>query len=162
MRKNHQKTYTSLNINMNKQDLAKKITDLLIIKQDDGYHLFGRYLITKKDNGFIVNAPIDYEDTTLEFAQLKHAVTWCVFHKNNKYKELSKIAELDEKLDGLQVTINNLKRLAERAKSEDKLIYLAKLSEDKVKRQIAQKAMNFYIDTSKYWQTKSFADSQTL
>jgi ribosomal protein L34E len=147
---------------MNKQDLARKINDLLIIKQDDSnYHLFGHYHISKTDDIYIVSTLYDSE-IQLQFAQLKHAVTWCVFHKNKKHKDLPKIAELDEKLGGLQVTINNLKRLAEKAKSEDKPIYLAKLFEDKVKRQVAQKAMNYYIDTSKYWQTKTFKDSQTL
>jgi hypothetical protein len=147
---------------MNKQDLAKKINDLLIIKQDDSsYHLFGQYHILKTDNIYFVSTAYD-PDVKLQFAQLKHAVTWCVFHKNKKHKDLTKIAELDERLGGLQVTINNLKRLAESAKSEDKPIYLAKLFEDKVKRHAAQKAMNFYIDTSKYWQTKVFKENQTL
>lgn len=147
---------------MNKHDLAKRINDLLIIKQDDNsYHLFGQYIITKNDEGYTVVNRYDSE-IKLQFAQLKHAVTWCVFHKNNKHKDLRKIAELDEKLDGLQLTINNLKRLAEKANTENRPIYLAKLFEDKVKRQVAQKAMNFYIDTSKYWQTKTFKDNQTI
>jgi hypothetical protein len=147
---------------MNKHDLAKRINDLLIIKQDDNsYHLFGQYIINKKDEGFIVGNLYDSE-IKLQFAQLKHAVTWCVFHKNKKHKDLRKIAELDEKLEGLQLTINNLKRLAEKANTENRPIYLAKLFEDKVKRQAAQKAMNLYIDTSKYWQTKTFKENQTI
>lgn len=144
---------------MNKHDLAKKINDLLIIKQDNQYYLFGQYIITKINELYKVTNMRDSE-LTLDFAQLKHAVTWCVFHKNKKHKDLPKIAELDETLDGLQVTITILKKLAEKAHKEDKPIYLAKLGEDKLKRQQALKAMNFYIDTSKYWQTKSYKDNQ--
>lgn len=149
---------------MNKQDLAKKIKDLLIIKQDDNsYHLFGQYVITKDNNQIYKISHIhDPEISNLYFAELKHAVTWCVFHKNKKLKELTKIEELDERLSGLQVSIEQLKRLSTKGNKEDRPIYLAKLSERKFKRQQAQKAMNDYIDTSKHWQTKLFKEYQTL
>lgn len=147
---------------MNKHDLARKVSDLLITKDDDSYHLFGQYVITKTGELYSVSYLPDPEISNLLFAQLKHAVTWCVFHKNKKHKDLTKIAELDEVLDGLQATINNLKRLAQKADLESRNIYLAKLYEDKVKRKLAQKAMNTYIDTSKYWQNKVFKDSQTI
>jgi hypothetical protein len=147
---------------MNKHDLARKVSDLLITKEDDSYHLFGQYVITKTGELYSVTYLPDTEISNLLFAQLKHAVTWCVFHKNKKHRDLNKILELDEALDGLQVTINNLKRLVLKADYESKNIYLAKLYEDKVKRQQAQKAMNVYVDTSKYWQNKVFKDSQTI
>lgn len=147
---------------MNKQDLVKRINDLLIIRQGDSYHLFGQYIITRENDLYLVSCLRNNDINNLKFSQLKHAVTWCVFHKNNKFKDLLKITELDEKLDGLQATINNLKRLVDKADVEKKHIYLAKLSEDKIKKQAAQKAMSFFIDTSKYWQNKSFKDSQTI
>lgn len=147
---------------MNKQELVKRINDLLIIRQGDNYHLFGQYVITRVNDLYNVSCLSDLDMQNLQFAQLKHAVTWCVFHKNKKHKDLAKITELDEILGGLQVTISNLKRLSEKADNELKYIYLAKLSEDKIKRHYALKAMSFFIDTSKYWQSKTFKENQTL
>lgn len=144
---------------MNTQDLSKKIKDLLVLKQDDGsYHLFGQYLIIKNSMGlYVVKNIFDSYGEIIEFAQLKHAVTWCVFHKNKKIKDLNKIEELDQKLDGLTVTINIQKRLAEKH-TENKYIHLAKLHEDKLKKKIAQEAMDYYVNSSKQWQTKTFKD----
>ena len=142
---------------MNRNDLSKKIRDLLILKQDDGsYHLFGQYKIVK-DNDLYTVQWIKDSTVTLQFGQLKYAVTWCVFHKNNKYKDINKIAELDEKLDSLSAVISNHKRLAEK-NSENKHIYLAKLSEDKLRRKEAQKAMDYYVEYSKFWQNKTYKE----
>lgn len=143
---------------MNRTDLSKKIKDLLVLKQDDGtYHLFGQYHITKdSDNLYTVNWIKD-STISIKFGQLKYAVTWCVFHKNNKYKDINKIAELDETLDSLSMVITNHKRLAEK-NVENRPIYLAKLSEDKIRRKEAQKAMDYYVEYSKYWQNKTFKE----
>ena len=97
-----------------------------------------------------------YSDTT-EFAQLKHAVTWCVFHKNKKIKDLYKIEELDQQLDGLSVTINIQKRLALK-NIENKYIHLAKLYEDKLKKKVAQEEMDYYVNSSKHLQFNTFKE----
>ena len=145
---------------MNSQDLYKRINDLLFLKQEDGsYHLFGQYLVTRDNNLYVVHYLKDPDLTPVKFSQLKYAVTWCVFHKNKKYKDLPKIAELDETLDSLQAVIQNHKRLSER-NNENKLIYLAKLGENKLKRKQAQKSMDYYVNYSKYWQDKTFKEYQ--
>ena len=69
---------------MNKQELVKRINDLLIIRQGDNYHLFGQYVITRVNDLYNVSCLSDLDMQNLQFAQLKHAVTWCVFHKNKK------------------------------------------------------------------------------
>ena len=159
--KNLRKTFILLNINMNSQDLYKKINDLLFLKQEDGsYHLFGQYLVTRDINDlYVVHYLNDPDLTPVKFSQLKYAVTWCVFHKNKKFKDLSKIAELDETLDSLHTVIQHHKRLAER-NTENKLIFLAKLSENKLKRKLAQKTMDNYVSYSKCWQDKTFKEYQ--
>lgn len=143
---------------MNHTDLSKKIKDLLILKQDDGsYHLFGQYQISKDSTELYNVSWKDDPTLSIKFGQLKYAVTWCVFHKNNKYKDLNKIAELDEILDSLSMIIDNHKRLAEK-NLENRPIHLAKLSEDKLRRKQAQKAMDYYVEYSKYWQNKTFKE----
>jgi len=144
---------------MNTQDLSKKIKDLLVLKQDDGsYHLFGQYHIFKNAVGlYCVKNTFDIYTDIREFAQLKHAVTWCVFHKNKKIKDLYKIEQLDQQLDGLTVTINIQKRLATK-NAENKYIHLAKLYEDKLKKKVAQEAMDYYVNSSKHLQIKTFKE----
>jgi hypothetical protein len=143
---------------MNKHELSKRVKDLLIIKQDDGsYHLFGQYQISKDTHELYTVQWLNDPTLTIKFGQLKYAVTWCVFHKNNKYKDLNKIAELDETLDSLSMIIDNHKRLAER-NLENRPIHLAKLSQDKLRRKQAQKAMDYYVEYSKYWQNKTFKE----
>lgn len=146
---------------MNHIDLSKKIKDLLVLKQDDGsYHLFGQYQITKDSKGLYTVQWIKDPTIIIKFGQLKYAVTWCVFHKNNKHKDLNKIVELDETLDSLSATITNHKRLVDR-NIENRYVHLAKLSEDKIRRKTAQKAMDLYVEYSKYWQNKTFKEYTT-
>ena len=146
---------------MNKQDLYKKINDLLFLKQDDGsYHLFGQYLIKRDiDQLYIVTYLHDPDMLPIKFSQLKYAVTWCVHHKNKKYKDIVKIAELDELLDSLNAVIEHHKQLLKR-NNDKKPIYLAKLGENKLKRKQAQQTMDGYVSYSKYWQDKTFKEYQ--
>jgi hypothetical protein len=146
---------------MNSQDLYKKINDLLFLRQEDGsYHIFGQYLVTRDHNQlYVIKYLQDPDLPQVKFSQLKYAVTWCVFHKNKKYGDLPKIAELDEKLDSLQAVIQHHKKLLLR-NNDKKLIYMAKLSENKLKRKLAQKSMDYYVSYSKYWQDKTFKEYQ--
>ncbi len=147
---------------MNNRELKNKIRDLLILRNEDGtYHLFGTYVIEPKNDLYkvVVN---DENNNILIFSSLKHAVTWCVFDKNNKYKEVKRIAELDSLLGSLDVSIAQYKKLVKDKQKlpEDRYIYMAKLNEDKLKKQAALREINNYINLSKHWQTKKFAEHQ--
>lgn len=147
---------------MNKKDLATKIHDLLIVREDDGsYILFGKYIVKPTIQGLFEAALIIEPEHTTQFSSLKHAVTWCVFDKNKKSKEIVRIAELDNILGSLDVQIEQHKRLVDKHRStEDKYIYMAKLSEAKLKKTQALQEINNYIALSKYWQSKKFAENQ--
>lgn len=143
---------------MNPKDLKNKIKDLLIIKNDDGtYHLFGKYQIERIGvNNYVVFT----QETKLEFSSLRHAVTWCVFDKNNKYKEVKRIYELDGLLGSLDVNISQHTRLAEKYADETKDIYLAKLYEDKLRKKQVINELAEFINLSKHWQSKKFAENR--
>lgn len=136
--------------------------DVLIIKGDDGtYQLFGKYFIS-------INARGHYQITTfsgdrpLIFSSLKNAVTWCVFDNNKKFNDIRRIEELDMQMSSIDVAMGMLKkRLSRSTNLDDKFIYLAKLHEIKLKRQHMQKQINSYVETSKYWQSKKFAESRS-
>lgn len=146
---------------MNKKDLVTKIQDLFIVREYDGtYNLFGRYIVTPTNDGYYV-VTLSEDNINLEFSTLRHAVTWCVFQKNNKHKEIKRIYELDGLIGSLEVSIEQHKRLMNKSKSnEDKCIHLAKLQEDKRKKRMAIEEINGYAELSKYWQNKKFQENQ--
>lgn len=148
---------------MNKKELVTKIKDLFIVRENDGtYNLFGKYLIKQNQHGtYSVNVLDNDDRITLEFSSLRNAVTWCVFEKNRKYKEIKRIHELDDFLSSIDAMIAQHRRLIERNKnSEDKHIFMAKLFEERLKKRKAIEEMNEYASLSKHWQTKKFAENQ--
>lgn len=149
---------------VNTKELSKKIYDLLIVRENDGsYNLFGSYIINPTNDGFYIVNLLKEPETKYTFLSLKNAVTWCVFEKNKKYKEIKHIQELDSLLGSLDVNIAQHKKLVEKAADiESKNIYSAKLYEDKLKKKIALQQMNDYVATSKYWQNKKFAENQAI
>lgn len=147
---------------MNSKELKNKIRDLLIFRDNDGsYHLFGTYTIVPNNGYYSVILNEEPQNIHI-FSSLKHAVTWCVFDKNNKYKEVKRILELDSTLSSLDVSIAQHKKLVKNNNKniQDRYIYLAKLNEEKLKKQAALSEINNYITLSKHWQSKKFAENQ--
>ncbi len=84
---------------MNKIDIKNKINELFISCDSDGtYNLFGNYVISTINGQYHLIKDDNVE--TLVFNSLKHAVTWCVFDKANKYKEVKRVHELDNEIVG--------------------------------------------------------------
>jgi len=143
---------------MDKITLKNKIADLFIVRENDGsYNLFGKYLIKKEVDAFRVF--LEENNNPYEFSSLRNAVTWCVFEKNNKLKETKRIHELDELISSLDVLIAQHTKLAEKTKNEDKDIYCAKLIENKYRKKQALSEIEEYVNLSKYWQNKKFAEN---
>lgn len=153
-------TYTLLNTKMNRKDFKEKIQDLFIVRENDGsYVLFGKYsIVPTNNNEYIVN--IFGEKETYTFFTLRHAVTWCVFEKNRKYKEIKRVHELDNELVSIEASIENHERLVLKSKDENKYIYQAKLYEEKLKKRKMLQEINEFATLSKYMQNKKFAENQ--
>ena len=140
-----------------KTDFLSELEDVVIFQNLDGsYQLFNTYNITKSDkNDFVVTMLTTF--TTHRFNILKHAVAWCTFDKRNMIYQSNRILKLDNLLAGLDVDISLHTKIFKNAKnSEDKLIFLAKLSEDKMKKKRFTDEIYMYINDSKRWQTKRF------
>lgn len=143
---------------MDKITLKNKISDLFIVRENDGsYNLFGKYFIKKEMNTFRVF--LEESKDPYEFSSLRNAVTWCVFEKNNKLKETKRIQELDELISSLDVLIAQHTKLVEKTKNEDKYIYCAKLVENKYRKRQALSEIEEYANLSRYWQNKKFAEN---
>lgn len=145
---------------MNKVDIKNKITDLFISRDNDGtYNLFGTYVISTVNGQYHLLK----EETTipLVFNSLKHAVTWCVFDRANKYKEVKRVYELDQDIVSADALIANYNRLIlKNTDNSNKYIYKAKLIELKIKKRKMLEEINDFAGLSKHIQTKKFAENQ--
>ena len=139
-------------------DLAK-LSELAIMQGPDGsYFLFNKYTIKKSDGCYIVE--IDRMSETKSFNILKNAVSWCTFDKQNIIYEANRILDLDNKLASIDSEIQIHQALIKKAKGlEEKLIYLAKLGEEKMERKQIADELAGYVNSSKIWQDKRFNKS---
>ena len=133
------------------------LEDVIIFQNTDGsYELFNMYHITKNENNeYIVTMHTTF--TTHNFNTLKYAVAWCTFDKRNMFYQANRILKLDNLLAGLEVDISLHTKIFKNAKDTDnRLIVLSKLSEDKLKKRRYTDELYTYINDSKKWQTKRF------
>ena len=140
-----------------KDSIISNLQEVIIFQEEDGtYQLFNKYRITKLSE-FEFNVSAYRSATTNNFYTLKNAVTWCIFDKQNKVYETNRISELDKKLGGIDVDISIHTRLFKKNKDmTTKLIYLSKLTEDKLKKRIITTELYTYILESKRWQIQRF------
>lgn len=134
-----------------------KLQDVVIFQDTDGtYSLFNKYHIKKKDvNNITVS--LNNGDDVNSFFSMKNAVCWCVLDKIGKYQLANRVIDLDMYLGSVEVHISIHSKLFKKAKkTEDKLIYLAKLNEDKFQKKSMSDELNKYIANSYAWQQKRF------
>jgi hypothetical protein len=149
----HKFTKTISNVEM------EKLSELTIIQGPDGsYFLFNQYSIRKTNDCYIVEK--DSIAGTKSFNVLKNAVSWCTFDKRNNIYESNRILDLDIRLASVDSEIQVHQKLVKKAKNlEEKLIYLAKLGEEKMERKQISEELAGYVNSSKIWQEKRFNKS---
>jgi hypothetical protein len=137
----------------------EKLSELAIMQGPDGSHLlFNKYSI-KKDK-FYYNVEVSNVAGIKSFNILKNAVSWCTYDKQNKIYESNRIFDLDTKLASIDAEIQVHQNLAKKAKKlEEKLIYLAKLGEEKMEKKQITEELAGYVTSSKIWQEKRFNKS---
>ena len=134
----------------------KQLSELSIIQQPDGsYLLFSKYYIKKYDGYYVVE--MDKIAGTKSFNVLKNAVAWCTYDKRNRIYESKRLYELDNKLSSVDAAMLVHQRLVKKSKKlEEKLIYLAKLGEEKMEKKQIIDELDSYVTSSKIWQTNQF------
>jgi hypothetical protein len=138
-------------------EFVGQLEDVIIFQNpDNSYELFNIYHINKNNNDeYIVKMHTTF--TTHNFNTLKHAVAWCTFDKRNMLYQSNRILKLDNLLAGLEVDISLHTKMFKNAKNtDDRLIFLSKLSEDKLKKRQITDELYTYINDSKRWQTRRF------
>lgn len=143
------------------KQLASDLKEVLIVQDDTGcYELFGKYIIEPQPNGLFRIIHLNYTEEHV-FSSLKNAFTWCIFNKNRKLRESKRIKELDFLLDSVNTSLYQQSRLYLKAKTtESKSIYLAKMHENKVKKNIMLKEISGFINISRHWQQKQFKNKE--
>lgn len=133
------------------------LADVIVYQNEDGsYELFNKYRIVKEPkNEYTVYTG---GANPLSFYSLKNAVAWCTYAKRNKILDSDRIHYLDSGLVRVEAMIEQHQRLAKKANTPDnKLIYLAKLTEEKLKKKQMVAEMSGYVHQSIAWQSKQFA-----
>jgi len=134
----------------------KDLEDVIVYQNEDGsYELFNKYRIEKSsDSEFNVYI---WGIRSLTFYSLKNAVTWCTYDKRNRVLDSDRIHYLDSGLVRIEAMIEQHQRLVKKANNPDsKLIYLAKLTEEKLQKKHMLSEIGSYINQSKLWQTQRF------
>ena len=135
-----------------------KLQDVVIFQDTNGtYSLFNKYHIKKKDINDVV-VSLNNGDDVNSFCNMKNAVCWCVLDKIGKYNLADRVIDLDMHLSSVEVHISIHSKLFKKAKkTEDKLIYLAKLNQDKLQQKAMSEELSKYIQDSYTWQQKRFS-----
>jgi hypothetical protein len=138
---------------VSKMDLDK-LSELSIMQGPDGsYFLFNQYTIRKINDYYVVEK--NNIAGTISFNILKNAVSWCTFDKQNSIYESNRILDLDNRLASIDSEMQVHQNLVKKAKNlEEKLIYLAKLGEEKMDRKQITEELAGYVTSSRIWQNK--------
>lgn len=134
-----------------------KLLDVVIFQDIDGsYNLFNKYRINKISSSN-VEVSLIKGDSINSFINIKNAVCWCVLDKLGKYSLANRVIDLDMILSSVDVHIAIHSNLFKKAKkTEDKLIYLAKLNQDKLQKKAMSEELNNHILNSYNWQQRRF------
>ncbi len=134
-----------------------KLQDVVIFQDVDGtYKLFNKYSLKKSSTSDVVVSLIKGDDIN-SFFSIKNAVCWCVLDKLGKYNLANRVIDLDMSLSSVEVHISIHLNLFKKAKkTDDKLIFLAKLNEDKFRRSSMYQELESYVGQSDYWQQHQF------
>jgi hypothetical protein len=141
------------------KDQIKSLQDIVVYQDPDGtYQLFETYSIEKIDSTYVVSS--NSLSKNLTFSVLKNAVTWCTYDKRNKILDANTIVDLDHRLSRIDSDITIRQAMAKKAKNpDDKLIFIAKIGEDKLRRKQMVEQLDGYIRESRNWQTNRLSKS---
>jgi len=136
----------------------EKVKDSVITKEGDSYKLFESYLIQKQDVEFLIEKVNFHEKLLL--SSLKNSVTWVVLDRMNDIMGAKQLVELDQRLTGLEINIKIYEKLLKKTKDiNNKMLFQAKLTEEKRKKTRVVQDLGVLSEKSKKWQIRQFEKS---
>ena len=151
------------------QELERKLTKIISYKErkniesisifeisKNRYSVFGKYYIVKKSKSTIEVKQLNGE-LVHSFFSMRNAICWCIYDLRGKYMSANRVIALDRNISNEEAQIAVHSGLFNRAKNtDDKLIFLAKLNEEKLKRSQMHSELEDYIAESNFWQQQKF------
>lgn len=135
-----------------------KIRDSVITQEGDSYKLFESYKIQKQDIEFIVEKVGYHGD--LAFSTLINSVTYVVLDRMNDVMGTKRLVELDQRLTGLEINIKIYEKLLKKTKdTNNRILFHAKLMEEKRKKLRVSNELEILAAKSKKWQLSQFEKS---
>ena len=153
---NKKKIVNKLATFFREEKILNELKDYIVYQEIDGsYQLFDQYAIIKNKELYVLNKLKTYTEKT--FMSLRNAVTWATLDKSKNYVEANRVLELDLLLSGANENMKVHAKLIKTAKDIDQaLIYITKLDEDRVKKQLISCELDGYITKTTKWQRKKF------
>lgn len=145
-----------LNRIISNREISNLQTNSIFETSKDKYEVFSKYRIVKKSKSEI-DVVLFNDEVVHSFSNMRNAICWCIFDKRGKYVSANRIIALDRNISGTEVSMSVHRNLFNKAKvGDDRLIYLAKLNEDKLKRKSMIDELEGYVSESDYWQKNQF------
>ncbi len=143
------------------RELTSALKDVMIINDGgNNYELFGKYYVSPTPSGYF-KVTLKTTHDEYEFANVRNAVTWCIFDNVKKYSDANRIKDLDLKLCSMEVDLAIHKKMVKNTKdTNNKWIYIIKLQEDTLKKKMMLNEMSSYINTSKIIQAQKFSKTK--
>lgn len=153
---NKKKIASKLATLFREEKISNELKDYIVYQEIDGsYQLFEQYSIIKHKEVYVLNKLKTYTEKT--FISLRNAVTWATLDKSKNYVEANRVLDLDLLLSGANENMKVHTKLIKTTKDIDQaLIYITKLDEDKVKKQLILYELDGYISQTTRWQRKKF------
>jgi len=154
MRKNKKQVMEKVNKFLTNPAL-EDLSPFLIIDTAAGYELFGEFTIAKENNMHVVTKHTT--DLEVKFYSQRNAVVWTTLYFRDNIGDANRVRDLDKILEGTNVNIEVHQQLYLKTSDIDKkLIYFAKLQEDKLKKKQLVIELDRFALNSKRWQNSRF------
>lgn len=131
-------------------------TDVSIFKNEfNEYELFEKFFITKNNHSYKVTYKHSFTEKI--FFSLKNAVAFCIFEHCNKITQSQRVEFLDSMISSVENNILRYRKFIKNTVSvDDKLIYVAKLSHDLIKKKTYSNELKKYLNESNHLQIQKF------
>jgi hypothetical protein len=126
------------------KEFKSSVGKLVLYDRNGDYLIFGKYVIKKLINeAYLV--VLTGTATEKVFFKLKNAVSWCIFDHRNMIVIANRILWLDQQAASIEAGLELHQRLFTVTKKVDqKLIYIAKLKEEKIKKTLINDELKRY------------------
>lgn len=130
------------------RDTYDKAISTALVKTEYGIVAFNQYAITKINNGYKVRSRRTF--TEMEFTSIRNALAWIIFEHQGRFKDSTRVAQLDSLISSLDVEINLHKRSKSRVDPSKYIITLNKIQMEVAKKQSLSIELDKYLTQVKH------------